>query len=540
MPLATALVIAAATYAAKANNNEASADENEDGSSQDITSAFLEGKTPVELLPLEQKLTIFEQPISTISFYDCSALSAADVKSIVSKMEDRVHDILEANPWLGGWLVSGKGVGSFDKTHRVWYDRCGEETAPIATNAPKIFQEVPFKDAPLRMSTPFLDYESILPSTSLVKNNQLIVNRKDEPLFRVTIILEPESASIGSDENQIEYDDGSAGSTAISPAQDMKGFALIVSMSHVCGDAHTYYRIYNMLLNKTPVTALNPTRELDFSRKVVDLMGRNEAEYISHITTDPVWAKLFHVSKGIEDNSNSEIAGRIFLVDRSWVGNIKAETMISGSISDLITSTNRSPMSSALMYELENIQNPTQSTNDILVSWFWNMVKPDVGMMAVNLRDRINIVSNDHVGNYNNPISYTPVDYKSPQLIRESLKQFKRAGVVDGFSTTLPWAKPQTTFSIVTNWSSFAPIEQNQVEKEAVEEDTTQNLINARLIRHTPLIFPKQMYKTMPKRMSFMVIFSSGDDLGCVMLAPCTVMQKIDSCGVVKEMIAQF
>jgi hypothetical protein len=174
------------------------------------------------------------------------------------------------------------------------------------------------------------------------------------------------------------------------------------------------------------------------------------------------------------------------------------------------------------------------------VSEFWGAVNPDVGMMAVNLRDRIDIISNNHAGNYNNPISYTPEDYKSPQLIRESLKQCKRAGVVQetGVPTLLPRSNPDVTFGIVTNWSSFLPV------RNIIEEDTENtyqwNNSGVELVRHLPLIYPKQMMETMPNRMSFMVIFSTNEDIGCVMLAPNRVIQNIDSCGLVKEFIAQF
>jgi hypothetical protein len=257
MPLATALIIAAASYAAKAKNNDGGEGNNVD--TENITPAFLEGKTPIELLPLEQKLTIFEQPISTISLYDCSSLNSADVKALVGNLENRVKDIIIANPWLGGWLVSGKGVGSFDKTYRLWYDPSGEESAPT------IFQDLPFTSVPVGRSTSYVEIESILnKSSALVKNNPRIVNRKEEPLFPVTVILELEGV----------HDNDSTTNTH-SLNQGFKGFALIVSMSHVCGDAHTYYRIFNMILGKEHVTALIPQREMKFSERVMELMGRN-------------------------------------------------------------------------------------------------------------------------------------------------------------------------------------------------------------------------------------------------------------------------
>jgi hypothetical protein len=520
MPLATALIIAAATYAAKANNNGVS-DENDSSSPENITPEFVEGKTPIELLPLEQKLTIFEHPIATISFYKCTSLDSNNIKALVDKLENRVKVIIKANPWLGGWLISGKGIGSFDKTHRVWYDPSGEEVAP------GIFQEIAFEDVPVGMETPFVEYETILrKSLALVKSNPLIVNRKGEPLFRVTIIPEPdEIASEGGDSSPV------------------KGFALVVSMSHVCGDAHTYYRIYNMILGKAHITALIPQRELNFSQKVMELMGRQEAHYVSHITrTDPAWANLFRSSSSADEDPELELKGRVFTIDRNFIGNIKAMSMASGNVTDLTTSVMRSPMSNAIRYELDSIQNPTQSTNDILVSWFWNEVKPDIGMMAVNLRERVQVISNNHAGNYSNPISYTPEDYKTPMLIRESLKQCKRAGMSEsGAPTILPRANIDTTFSIVTNWSSFCPLAQNQISEDESEDISGwSNNDGVTLIRHLPLIYPRQLIKSMPKRMSFMIIFSSGPDVGCVIFAPNKVVKEIDSSGLVQEMIAQL
>lgn len=519
MPLATALIIAAATYAAKAKSDDVT-DENDSSNPENITPAFVEGKTPIELLPLEQKLTIFEHPIATISFYDCASLDSNDLTVVIGKLENRVKDIVKANPWLGGWLISGKGIGSFDKTHRLWYDPSGEEMAP------GIFQEIAFKDVPVGRSTPFVEYETILcKSSALVKNNPLIVNRKEEPLFRVRIIPEP-------DERALDGVD----------SLHINGFALVVSMSHVCGDAHTYYRIQNMILGKEHITALIPQRELSFSQKVTELMGRQEAHYVSHVTTDPAWAKLFRTSSSADEDPESELKGRVFTIDKNFIGNIKAMSMVSGNVADLTTSVMRSPMSNANRFELDSIQNPTQSTNDILVSWFWNEVKPDVGMMAVNLRDRVQIISNNHVGNYNNPISYTPEDYKSPMLIRESLKQCRRSGVSEsGAPTVLPRASPDTTFSIVTNWSSFRPLAQNQISEDESKDISGWNCNNGvTFLRHLPLIYPRQMIKTMPKRMSFMIIFSSGQDVGCVVIAPNRVMQEIDLCGLVQGMIAQF
>jgi hypothetical protein len=67
-----------------------------------------------------------------------------------------------------------------------------------------------------------------------------------------------------------------------------------------------------MILGKEHVTALIPQREMKFSERVMELMGRNEAHYVSHVTTDPVWAKLFRASSGTEDDPSQNLEAESF------------------------------------------------------------------------------------------------------------------------------------------------------------------------------------------------------------------------------------
>ena len=529
MPITTALLVAAAAYQAqKVSGGGGGEDCNDDDDCNppNITPELLENKVPIELLPLEQSLSMLEWPIVTVSFYTCPA---AHMEGVTHRIEKRVHDILAANPWLGGWIVRGKGVGSFDKTPRLWYDPLGNEMAPT------IYQKLSHDDIPLDKDTDFIDYESILSNTNAtVKTNPEIENRKEEPLFRVTVI--PHQSS----------------------------FALLVSMSHICGDGHTYYRIYNMLLGNEPITSLKCQRELLYSTKVMELVGRQEAHYIQHITEDPAWVKLFRwdsadSSANEEEDTLDNLQGRVFTVDREWIANIKSSHMTVGQRfdaivegSDIAQSTLRSPMTATYLTELENEirnANPTQSTNDILCSFFWSLVEPHVGLMSVNFRKRLGILDEDHAGNYANPIPYTKEDYKSPLLIRKSLDNCRRAGVLMGGTdrpTVLPRPHAELTFSVITNWTSFlskTDKDKKQIDDTVEEEEDSwcSSSSGIKLIRHLPIISPKGMMKDMPKRMSLLIIFSSGvDDIGCALIAPGRVMNEIDNCGVVKEMIARF
>jgi hypothetical protein len=539
MPITTALLVAAAAYQAQkvsgGGNGEDCNPDDDDCNPPNITPEFLENKVQIELLPLEQSLSMLEWPIVTVSFYTCPA---ADMEGVFDRIEQRVQSILVANPWLGGWVVRGKGVGSFDKTPRLWYDPSGNETTPL------IYQKLSHDEVPLDKDTNYIDYESILSNntTAIIKTNPEIENRQEEPLFRVSIIPHTNN-------------------------NNEPSFALLVSMSHICGDGHTYYRIYNMLTGNTPITSLKCQRELLYSTKVMELTGKQEAHYIQHITEDPAWVKLFRwdsSDSSADAGSVEEVAaldklqGRVFTVDREWIANIKSSHLTVGQRfdaivegSDIAQSTLRSPMTPTYLTELENEirnSNPTQSTNDILCSFFWSLVEPHVGLMSVNFRKRLDFLDEDHAGNYANPIPYTKEDYKSPLLIRKSLDNCRRAGVLMGGTdrpTVLPRPHAELTFSVITNWTSF--LSKTDKEKEAVVGDTAEeeswcsSSSGINLIRHLPIISPKGMMKDMPKRMSLLIIFSSGvDDIGCALIAPGRVMNEIDHCGVVKELIARF
>ena len=166
--------------------------------------------------------------------------------------------------------------------------------------------------------------------------------------------------------------------------------------------------------------------------------------------------------------------------------------------------------------------------------------------MAVNFRQRLDIVGDDHAGNYVNPIPYTPEDYKSANLIRRSLETCRRAGAaMDGeakneATTELPRPSSDLTFSVISNWSSFLPVKRDERSGGDDDGDCTDGT-EMTLIRHLPIVYPGRMIETMPKRMSFLIVFSSGtDDIGCVLIAPGRVMEEIDCCGIVEEKIAEF
>eukprot|EP00602_Paraphysomonas_sp_CaronLab_P012831 CAMPEP_0185042668 /NCGR_PEP_ID=MMETSP1103-20130426/42485_1 /TAXON_ID=36769 /ORGANISM="Paraphysomonas bandaiensis, Strain Caron Lab Isolate" /LENGTH=238 /DNA_ID=CAMNT_0027582773 /DNA_START=499 /DNA_END=1212 /DNA_ORIENTATION=+ len=104
--------------------------------------------------------------------------------------------------------------------------------------------------------------------------------------------------------------------------------------------------------------------------------------------------------------------------------------------------------------ENENNSSDFISTNDILTSSYMRASNCDVGLMAINYRNRVDGVTDSLAGNYEGVIGYQREDYASPSLIRKSLQKYKR------FHADIPllrgfFARNRAVLSMVTNWSGF-------------------------------------------------------------------------------------
>jgi len=79
---------------------------------------FLAALKPIDLLPLERTLTLFEAPNATITFMDGSPQVASDW------LRSRVSEVVYRNPWLGGYLGKDKSRGG---AVSLFYDPSSDE-----------------------------------------------------------------------------------------------------------------------------------------------------------------------------------------------------------------------------------------------------------------------------------------------------------------------------------------------------------------------------------------------------------------------------
>ena len=223
---------------------------------------------------MELSLGILTTPaITTLTFYEGTAPLTA--------VRARLVDVVMANPWLAGRLVSGENG---EVNLRV----------PLPNNAKVTIAEV---QAP-SLSAAMPDAASAIELCKGVGGVKIGLSciDNDEPLFAVTVLL------TGGD-----------------------SFALLVSLSHAIGDAATFYRVYGMLnpSGMEPMR-LKPDRLQAFNEaSVVASFGPTAGSFNSMRSTKPKMigdALSLHESK---DQTTASKRVSLFAVDDAWISRTK-------------------------------------------------------------------------------------------------------------------------------------------------------------------------------------------------------------------------
>lgn len=291
----------------------------------------------------------------------------------------KVECILRVNPWLAGTLRKVKGKlclvyneaeAAGEKSHFEHFERFSSSL--------NITQGTPLADS----------------TRTLIEANAIA--RNDHALFKVSVVPD---------------------------AVDDSKFALVVSMSHVIADGHTFYAIYAMLGEGSAVRPLNAKRKFCISDQIQATM-REDCAWLSSpgFILGVLWAMATRRWR-----TKAQLS--MFYIDEAWVAKQKAAAQHAGA--DFV------------------------STNDVVTSWAMRASGADVGMMAINFRNRIEGCLDSDAGNYETVILYCEHDYATPHLIRRSLgNNFRRVNQPErpmpGFKQSL-----LGTCFIVSNWSAF-------------------------------------------------------------------------------------
>ena len=352
-----------------------------------------DGHSSVSLLHNESSSFMADVPAqTTVTVFNGHASSAAEF------LRDRVAAIMRANPWLAGRLQHGEALDQVRHSGHNGLDL----VYPIECHA-KIASQY-FRCVSTRLSRQMSFWElagALHDAGAFVKVGKQCVG-KDEPLFKVCLV---------------EF--GSADS-----------FALIVSLSHVIADGHTFYTVHNALSADRKVVALNPQRKMEAPPSIDSALGGPEqALLMSAIPTGFYFFMATRVLASLLLGPPTEF--EIYTVDASFVEQQKAAVKAAGDV-------------------------PFVSTNDVITAAVCKASKTFLAMMAVNFRGRVEQVSDCDAGNYQNVIPYRPRDYQTPALIRASIKPLRRAARP---ATSIPsfweFATASTPLMSITNWAQF-------------------------------------------------------------------------------------
>jgi hypothetical protein len=331
-----------------------------------------EGETVIELLEGEREGMVHAPSINTITFFK-GHISDVDLSL-------RVNDIVAQNPWLDSKLVTLKNRGGLCAVYNSASPtrfRHFEVNRDVSVSTESAYNDIMNKIDPL-----------------LVKMGRQSADR-EEPVFKVCLI----------------------------EMKERKECALIVSLSHVIGDGHTFYKIYSMLNPSSKVCSLESTRNRSFMTQLDRVQG-------PHINN---WLRTPTTIIGFILNAVARKAPYmgVFEVNMEAVENMKADVLSRATITAVTPKF--------------------LSTNDILTSFFYRIFESDYLMMCLNYRNRIEGFTDGMSGNYESVLVYDPSEAASPVALRESLA---RGGSKSGAVPTM-WQSLRSNISASTNWSTF-------------------------------------------------------------------------------------
>lgn len=411
------------------------------------------GKTVVELLPGETSALMMDTPaISTVTFFSGDHAKAAEF------LRGRLAEIVLANPWLQGVLDRQRG----DARPVLVHGEKDEGASPAFVHATP-------GDVALSRGTPYATIARTV-GRLLVKKGDLCVGRGCEPQFRVSLV--PDAAAPG------------------------ERWALVVSMSHVIADGHTFYKIHNMLCAAEPVQALVAQRQMNIPAAAAEAMGgAANAGFLQFpkpglllkVVIAMLGGKLFGPAGGV-------LAAE---VDTGFVARQKTAALAEKSV-------------------------PFVSTNDVITSAVLSASGCDIGTMDINFRGRIAGCKDQFAGNYEDKIIYRAADVATPALVRTSILSASALHRASQPPTLLPTSVldflRSGMITFVTNWASFA--------RDAALPSTCGSAAELHLPIFEPADVPVRAFA------GGCIFRAAPGIMGIVILGPPAILDAISCCGV--------
>ncbi|EOD21975.1 hypothetical protein EMIHUDRAFT_240637 [Emiliania huxleyi CCMP1516] len=307
----------------------------------------------IRLLPVEQSVMMMrtESALHTITVYEG--------QPPIDFLRHRVAEMARANPWLAGSLVGAGGVTVLRH--------------PVDPKGSAAVYRLPQQEG--------MSYSQMVAALRpmTVKTGATAVN-KDEPVFCVSVLRQGKSK-----------------------------WWLSVSLSHVVGDAHTFYSLHNMLGESSEVKRMDAVAGAkDIAAIETSAMAHAAAGKMKQLWAHPPPVAGFHLSPAPLDQAEAAAAGGV----------------------------------------------PFVSSNDVATAWFLQQSGADLGLMTLDFRNRLPGIGVEHAGNYETSIVYQRADFESAALIHKSVSTLRGAAEPrTGEPGLLDWAS--STSAVVSNWASL-------------------------------------------------------------------------------------
>ena len=349
----------------------------------------------IELTQDEQTSVLLFASVSSVTFFEGNTEE--------STVKARLLDIVRANRWLLSRLVSTTSKDKGEKAVVLVCPKEGSVSSERVLNEHfeviTINNDLDTSERKLNEKQPVNHILSMF-EKQLVKKGEDCLDRPDEVLFKVLLIK-------------------------ITEQDQVVRTALLVSMSHVLGDGHSFYLIHNMFDYEAKVTSYIPDRQSSFPHKIEEKVGTSFQAYFKSVPfiASVIFRSLFGRKKHLH----------VFKVDSEKIKAIKEDYQ-------RMSHSNSLPSSAKFI-----------STNDILTSWFLSALQVSHSTMLVNYRNRIPEVQNYHIGNYVLMMLLNHRLYQSPEMIRYTLEHYDQSMI------KLPTLYETLQFQMasVTNWSTF-------------------------------------------------------------------------------------
>ena len=278
----------------------------------------------ISLHEFERENIALESPITTATWFE------GDVQTAAQIVKNRVHKILEVNPWLTGNLVKGPKYGITTKDIHLLYKHHKRIPEDTFNSIFKFCSVHDFGSYPqIRLGMPLGEIFIKLANHGLVvRKSSSLLNTK-EPIFQVVIL--PDSMKTGC------------------------RFVLIMSLCHRVADGCNFYTLYNMLNPSKPLLALNPRRKMHAVQEIEKLMDCPMMDGCGGL-----WVTLLFIREVLRSKVKREqYKSKMFFLNQSY---IKNEKELAISLEDQI---------------------PFISTNDIVTSNFFSVCKADQGNLSI-------------------------------------------------------------------------------------------------------------------------------------------------------------